>query len=115
MLFNKTKNKEVIAEIRHAKNFSSKLKGLMFKKKFDYGLVFYLREKSRRRASIHMMFVFTPIDVVYLDENRIVVDKVEWLRPWTINYTPKMPALYFIELPPGKSEQIDLGDQLDWN
>ena len=116
MLLNKTTDKQVIAKVRLAKSTWEKLQGLMFEKnqKFDYALIFILPQESIARATIHMLFVFFPIDVVYLDKNKKVVDIVSNLQPFTPSCSPKKPSKFFIELPPGKSKGISLGDTLEW-
>lgn len=116
MLLNRTRGKEIQAKVRIAEDPFSRMKGLMFENenKFDYALVFELPSESRIRASIHMMFVFFPIEVVYLDSQKKVVD-IAKVNPWTLNYTPKKPAKYFIELKSGLSKGIKAGDFLEWN
>jgi len=47
---------------------------------------------------LHMLFVFFPIDVLFLDKNKKVVEIKENLRPFSF-YTPKNKAKYIIELP----------------
>ena len=49
-------------------------------------------EYFRLGASVHMLFVFFPLDLVFLDKNKRVVDKKEGFRPFSLNYTPKKPA-----------------------
>jgi len=116
MLFNKTKNKQVMPNTRIAATHWNKLKGLMFEKpqQFNYALVFPLARESIATATIHMLFVFFPIDVVYLNKNKEVVDIVRSLKPFTPSYAPKKPSKFFIELPEGKSKSISLGDELEW-
>ena len=116
MLVNKTKNAEVINNVKIVNTHWKKMKGLMFEdvKKFDYALVFDLGRDARKSASIHMMFVFFPIDVVYLDKDKKVVDVIKSLKPFTPNYTPKERSRYFVELPKGKSSGIEIGDILEW-
>jgi len=80
---------------------------------FDYALVFILPVPSRLAASVHMMFVFFPIDIIFLDSGKKVVDKAT-LFPWQLNYTPKLSAKYFIELPEGCGAGISTGDKLEW-
>lgn len=88
----------------------------MFRGKPDYALVFELEKETRLGASIHMLFVFFPIDVVYLDSGKKVVDIKSGLKPWSLNYTPKKAAKYFVEFPVGKlREKIGLGDVLQWD
>ena len=45
-----------------------------------------------------MFFVFYPIDVLFLDKNKIVVDIKENFKPFTF-YTSKSKSVYVIELP----------------
>jgi hypothetical protein len=116
MLLNKTKGRVVMQKVRVAETYWLKLRGLMFeaKERFDYALVFPLARESVAMATIHMLFVFFPIDVVFLDRNRRVVDIVRSLKPFTPSYSPKKPSRFFIELPSGKSAGIELGDELGW-
>ena len=116
MLFNRSLNKKIGLEVRLADSFFKRLKGVMFESKLDYALLFPFARESRMEASIHMLFVFTAIDVVYLDKAKKVVDLRAGLRPWTLNYTPKKPASFLLELPPGtiKKSGLKLGQKLDW-
>ena len=115
MLYNKTQRKKVIEKVRFANGFFGKFRGLMFerKKNFDYGLVFEFGSEKRIEASIHMMFVFFPIDAVYLDSQKKVVD-VATVKPFSLNYTPKKKAGFLIELPAGTAKKICTGDNLAW-
>ena len=47
---------------------------------------------------LHMFFVFYPIDVLFLDKNKIVVEMKENFMPFTF-YTPARKAKYIIEIP----------------
>lgn len=66
--------------------------------KFDFGLIFKREYESIVGSSIHMLFVFYPINVIFLDSNKKVVDIKKRLRPFTF-YSPKKKAKYIIELP----------------
>ena len=117
MLFNETKKIKIIKKIKIADSFFRKFKGLVFEKKenFDYGLIFHLEREGRINASIHMLFVFFPIDAVFLNSKKKVVDIARNLRPFILNYTPKKAAKYIVELPIGLSEKIELDDKLKWD
>ncbi len=108
-------NEKIIGKVKFAISFFEKFKGLMFEKKenFDYALVFFLKKNTKLGASVHMLFVFFPICILYLGENKKVVEKAV-LEPWTFNYTPKKPAKYFIELPVKFSGKIKIGDKISW-
>ena len=64
-------------KIKIADNYFKRLIGLMFKRDIDYGLLIILKYGS----GIHTCFMFFTIDVYFLDENRIVIEKVR-LKPW---------------------------------
>ncbi|MCX8189838.1 MAG: DUF192 domain-containing protein [Candidatus Diapherotrites archaeon] len=116
MLKNTSKKNNIAGKVRIADNYFSKMRGLMFehKKKFDYALVLCLDEESRIKASIHMLFVFFPIAVFFLDSRKKVVDK-KLMKPFALNYTPKKPSKYIVELPAEKIDAADIGDILSWN
>ena len=114
MLFNSVTGKTLIQKTKNADTAWKRFKGLMFeqKKNFDYALIFELATETKVGASIHMMFVFFPIDIIYLNSKKVVVDKTT-VKPWILNYTPKQASKYFIELPVGKVN-VKIGDKLDW-
>lgn len=115
-LINKTKNEIIIENVRFADSFWKRLKGLMFKRKrnFNYALVFPFKGETRTGASIHMLFVFFPIDLVYLDRNMRVVDIARGIWPGTLNYTPKKNAKYLIELPENRAKSVRIGEILNF-
>ena len=115
MLINSSTNQEIIKKTKIANTSFLRFKGLMFEKKenFDYALIFELTRESKIGSSVHMMFVFFPIEIVFLNSQKIVIDKAT-LKPWKLNYTPKKSAKYFIELPLKKSKTISLGDKINW-
>lgn len=100
---------------RVARTSWDRMKGLMFeeRKRFDYALVLEMLKEARLESSIHMMFVFFPIDVLFLNKKKEVVDRVT-LQPFTPNYTPKKPAKYVIEMPAGKAKGVKLGSTVRW-
>jgi hypothetical protein len=112
MLYINDKNCLTI-KIKIAKTFFSKALGLMFKTKFNYALIFYLEKQAQLRNSIHMLFVFTPICAIFLDNNKKVVDKVI-LKPFCLHYSPKKPCTYLIELPIKHYSKFNLGDIITW-
>ena len=105
----RTKDGVVLArDYEVADMFVSRALGVMFRRSFPgEALVFdFPRE---RRAWIHMIFVFFPIDVIFLDEDNAVVSK-KTLRPW-IGYASER-ASKVIEMPAGAAETVGSGDRL---
>jgi uncharacterized membrane protein (UPF0127 family) len=107
--------KIIVKNVRFAQNSWERTKGLMFeeKKNFNYALIFTFPAESRIGCSLHMLFVFFPIDVLFLDKNKIIVDKVT-LNPFIPNYTPKKAAKYVIEMPIKNLSKVKIGQKLDW-
>lgn len=98
-----------------ANSFLSRFMGLMFKGSIERGLVLKIPEgRGRRGSGIHMFFMRIPLDVLFLDQDKVVVDKAH-LKPWQM-YNPKEPARYVIELEEGTlaSSGTEVRDELDF-
>jgi uncharacterized protein len=104
----------VSPEVEIADTLLKQIIGLMFRRSFRGAMVFDMGRESFE--GIHMMFVFFPIDVVFLDPNKNILDLKKNLRPWTGSAFPKSRFRYAIELPAGTIDRIGLktGDQLQW-
>jgi uncharacterized membrane protein (UPF0127 family) len=89
--------------------------GLMFRREIgeDEAMVFCLPRSGIREASVHMLFVPFPIALLWLDEERRVVDKT-LARPWRTGYRPRKAARYFVEAHPSRLDLVQGGDQLRW-
>lgn len=99
-------------------NSLSRTLGLMGKRKTE-GVLFKLSKESKVNATIHMGFMLMSIDVVWIDENGIVVDMRRRVKPvnpfnfktWKL-YTPKKPASFILELPESGAKNLVVGDVL---
>ncbi len=114
VLVNKSKGNN-FGRIDVADSFMSRFMGLMFKKDIDTGLILELpSSRSRHGSAIHMFFMRFPLDIIFADEKRMVVDMVS-IAPWK-TYTPIAPAKYVIELKNGaiKEFNLEIGDELDF-
>ncbi len=83
--------------------------GLMFSRRKV--LVFVL--PSPRRVSLHMWFVFFPIDVVFLDERKRVVEIKTDFRPFSF-FTSQQMAKFVVELPCSDSSLPRVGERVCW-
>ena len=100
MIRNKTKKTIVSHEVRICRTAASQARGLMLSRKNDrLGVVFIFR--APKQVSLHMVLVFYPIDVLFLDEKMRVTESKENLRPFSF-YSSKKKAKYVIELPRGR-------------
>ena len=114
VLFNKTRKKIISKNVRFASTPWQKMRGMMFRRKPGYALVFKTRFPGRASLSIHMLFVFFSIDVVYLRNSR-AVDIRKRVRPFTLFILPAKESDTLIELPAGSIEhgKIRVGDIIE--
>ena len=114
MVKNLTSGKIILSRVDWCKGFSSRLRGLMFRRALgdDEGLVLDEKVESVLATAIHMLFVFFPIAAIWLDDDLRVVDKT-LARPFRLYYAPRRPARYVLEGPPALLEQVAVGDRLD--
>ena len=115
-LYTKKKNVLLLNRVKHARTFTERFLGLMMvsPSEHDYALVFHMHDENKMGASIHMLFMKMPIDVLFLDAEKKIVDYAT-LKPWTINYTPVRAAKYVIELPAGTLPTSSLtGLRVQW-
>jgi uncharacterized protein len=110
------KSKEInLGKLALADSFLSRFMGLMFRKDPEKGLILKLpSSRSRRGSSIHMFFMRFPLDIIFLDEDKKIVDMVS-IKPWK-TYTPKAPSKYVIELEEGSINKykLEIGDEMDF-
>ncbi len=93
MIKNLTKNKIIADNHKLCTSFFSKLIGLMFSKQKNLVFVF----DKEKKISLHMWFVFYPIDIVLLDSNKKVVEIKERFLPFSC-FNSKNKAKYVLEL-----------------
>lgn len=105
----------VIAKsVEFAKSPLKQMLGLMFRKCIspDYSMIFVLKKKSH--VAIHMLFVFFPIDVIFLDDEKNVKGFFR-LKPWS-GFKAMNDIMYVIEMNAGTIERfnITIGGQMDF-
>ncbi len=112
MLKDLTQKTVLAREYDRCDSFLSRMLGLMFSRKPRALLMVF---PTMQRIGIHMMFVFFPIDVVWLDNTRRIVALKKDLRPFSA-ITPKERAQFVIELPIGMIEagRMKVGDWIGW-
>ena len=85
--------------------------GLMFSLPTDAAKV--LKFPSDSQVSLHMFFVFFPIDVILVDSRRKVVELIEGFAPFT-TYSARKKATFVIEVPSGtvRKSRTKVGDEI---
>lgn len=111
-LLNQTNN--VNLDIELANTFFKRFLGLMGRKSIgkSEGLLFILDKASKLDAGIHMFFMRFDIAVIWLSEQKIVVDKA-LAKKWHPSYLPSDKAKYFLETHPSQFENFNVGDQVE--
>ncbi|MEZ5334554.1 MAG: DUF192 domain-containing protein [Methanolobus sp.] len=103
----KSNGKELATDVDFACSLLTQIKGLMFSKRIpeNYALVFAM--KRMQKVSLHMLFVNFPIDAIFLDENKRVIQKSSlkaWIEP--VHAGKKQNTL--LKLPTEKQKKWEL-------
>ncbi len=64
--------------------------------------------------SVHTFFMGYPLDVVYVDRQRRVCHRVEALKPWRCSAAFKAAAVIEMQVGQIQRNNIQVGDQLQW-
>ncbi|MEA2007839.1 MAG: DUF192 domain-containing protein [Chloroflexota bacterium] len=110
---NKTQPDNQIVNAQYCDQFWCRLRGLMFRKRiaFNEGLLLVQNHQNRIDAAIHMFGVWTDLTVVWLNNEKEVVD-CQLARSWRPFYIPQSPARYILELSPERLADFKIGDEL---
>lgn len=88
--------------------------GLRFSSKLGKGeaLVLVSPREGIYSTSIDMLFVFFPIDVLWLNSEHKIVDFRTNVKPFTLLVRPRAPAKFVVELPAGSLTKVVLGEKV---
>jgi uncharacterized membrane protein (UPF0127 family) len=105
---------EIARTVELSRTISSQALGLMFRKNIssDYSMIFILKKPSS--VGIHMLFVFFPIDVIFLDEEKRIKG-LSRLKSW-LGFKTMKNVKYVIEMKAGTIEKFNLsaGGQMEF-
>ncbi len=111
MIINKSNGTKLALKCRILSSQLEKGIGLMFHKPIkDEGFVFLF--DSFQKVYFHTFFVFFPIDMLFLDKKKRVVDIVRNVKPFTLNISSE--AKYVIELAAGSAKNTKIGDIINF-
>jgi uncharacterized protein len=98
---------------KYCQSFFCQFRGLMFTKELpdDHGLLLVQSRDSKLNASIHMMFMWIDLTVIWINNDFIIVDQV-LARRWKLAYFPKSPAKYVLETGISHLGDFSIGDKL---
>lgn len=97
----------LISQLKHANHFFTRLLGLMGTKSLPrtHGLLITPCQQ------IHTHFMRYPVDVIFLDNDLIVLEKLTALKPWKFTRFIKK-AKHVLEVSAHVAEKVNVGDQL---
>jgi uncharacterized membrane protein (UPF0127 family) len=116
LIYNLDRPEIAPVESGFADSFISKLRGLTFRRQVssNEGLLLVQGRDSRIDSSIHMLGVFTDLAVVWINQDKVVVD-VCLARSWRPVYIPKAPARYVLEMHPVRLQDFQVGDRVKFH
>jgi uncharacterized membrane protein (UPF0127 family) len=108
---NKSRMVENAPRVKYCDTFLTQLRGLTFRARLarDEGLILVGKRDSRLDTSIHMLFVFFDLTVIWINSGMEVVDKV-LARSWRPAYFSKQPAKYVLEIHPDRWDDFEVGE-----
>ncbi len=107
MIIHKTTQQTISNEELRCNSFLSQMRGLMFRSKQNLIMTF----DKGKKVSLHMFFVFYPIDVLFLNEKKEIVEIKRNFKPFTF-WNSKEKGKYVVELAfPG---EYKVGDRVEF-
>jgi len=106
-------NKPISESVRLLKSLFTQAHGLMFRKTVPKPYIFVFNKE--KYEALHMFCVFTPIDALFLNKNKEIIEIKENLKPFSHHF-PKKKSKYIIELAPNsvKKYNIKLNTSVGW-
>lgn len=106
---------KIVSDIVYRKTTWEKATGLMFKLKFEDS-AFIFPFEFEKKIPIHMLFVFFPIDVLWVNLEGEIVDLKQKILPFIPHIPHRGKASTLVELPAGTiaEHKIKLMDLVTW-
>ena len=89
-------------------------KGLRFSRPLKKDEALLLASSRENLQTIDMLFVFFPIDAVWLDKHKRVVHRVCNIKPFTVAVSSPRKAQYILECPANTASAIKRGEKLSF-
>jgi len=113
----KNKSREIKSppRIKYCDTFLTQLRGFTLRTRLsrDEGLLLVGTRDSRLDSSIHMLFVFFDLTVIWISSDMRVVDKV-LAKSWRPAYFAKQPARYVLEIHPDRWGEFEIGETVQF-
>jgi uncharacterized membrane protein (UPF0127 family) len=95
--------------------FLCRLRGLMFRYSLptNKGMLLVSARDSQPGASIHMLFVFMDLAIIWINSEYTVVNTI-LARSWHGAYAPHSPARYILEIHPSRINEFKIGNRVEF-
>jgi uncharacterized membrane protein (UPF0127 family) len=95
--------------------FLCRLRGLMFRYSLptNKGLLLVSARDSQPGTSIHMLFVFMDLAIIWINSEYTVVNTI-LARSWHGAYAPHSPARYILEIHPSRINEFKIGNRVEF-
>ena len=105
--------KVLVERARWCESRLCRLRGFMFRRSIKPGeaLLLVHPKEGTLGSSIHMLFVFTTLGALWMDDEGTVTS-VQSAKPWRLYYASPSPARYVLETNPEDLAGIAVGDRL---
>ena len=97
-------------------SYLCRLRGLMFRSSLapEEGLLLVQSRDSRLDSSIHMLFVYMDLAIIWINSKNVVVDTL-LARRWRPAYAPRQAARYTLEIIPDRLNEFHIGDTIEFH
>src|SRR5690349_8217640 len=101
--------------VKYCDTFLTQLRGFTFRSLLEpeEGLLLVGKRDSRLDSSIHMLFVYFDLSVIWVNSAMQVVDKV-LAKSWRPAYFSRQPARYVLEIHPRRWDDFEIGDGVEF-
>ena len=112
-IINQTRKETKPILAKYCQSFFCQFRGLMFTKSLpaQQGLLLVQGSDGRINSSIHTMFMWMDLAIIWINSGYIVVDVVLAQR-WKLAYLPKQPAKYVLETNVSNLGDFNIGDKV---
>jgi uncharacterized protein len=112
---NATRKKMLVSQAYVCDSVLTRTKGLMFHQRIK-DLAFILAFEREQHVALHMYFVFFPIDVLFLDRSKKIIEMKRQFMPFS-QYIAAKKAKYVVELPEGtiNASRTKIGDKIEFS
>jgi uncharacterized membrane protein (UPF0127 family) len=113
LVVNETRPLRQPVKAGYCQSFLCQLRGFTCRRQVgcEEALLLVQHHDSRLDSSIHMMFVWTDLAVVWINASMEVVD-IRLARQWRPAYIPSRPASFVLEMAPQRLNEFKVGDSL---